>query len=289
MRNSGLLQETQVKPAHNGARRRHPRLSIRRACLTAAIVSGIAGIVGIGGLAQAESLTVGAPPSVRAAFTEILPMFEREYGASVNVVYAPSKALSRQIEQGAPIDVFLAAGIDDVAQLYKKGLTLNGKPRVYAQTSLALVMSAESLATLVSFHDALPNRTTRIALGNPRISALGDITARTLSKSNQAYMDKNRSNIIYASHSEDIIQLIHAGKADVGLVYRVDAINGGEVRISDETPAGSYAPVQFGQTVVWTCRESVREIATEFSDFLMTPRIQKLLLNYGFDAMASND
>jgi molybdate transport system substrate-binding protein len=201
----------------------------------------------------------------------------------------PSKALSRQIEQGAPIDVFLAAGIDDVAHLYKKGLTLNGKPRVYAQTSLALVMSAESLATLVSFHDALPNRTTRIALGNPRISALGDITARTLSKSNQAYMDKNRSNIIYASHSEDIIQLIHAGKADVGLVYRVDAINGGEVRISDETPAGSYTPVQFGQTVVWTCRESVREIATEFSDFLMTPRIQKLLLNYGFDAMASNN
>ncbi|MCC6141221.1 MAG: molybdate ABC transporter substrate-binding protein [Nitrospira sp.] len=263
-------------------------LNIRSVSLTVGLVSGLAGVFGTSGLAQAESLTIGAPPSIRAAFTEILPIFEREYGASVNVVYAPSKSLSRQIEQGAPIDVFLAAGIDDVAHLYKKGLTLNGKPRIYAQTSLALVMSTDSLATLVAFHNAPPNRTTRIALGDPRISALGEVTARALSRVNPAYMNTSRSNILYAPHSEDIIQLIHAGKADVGLVYRVDAINGGQVRISDETPAGTYVPVKFGQTVVWTCRESVREIATEFSDFLMTPRIQKLLLNYGFDAMESN-
>lgn len=284
-----LLQGIQVKPANGRARKWYTMLRFRSLSLTVAIVSGLAGAFGTDGFAQTESLTVGAPPSVRAVFTEILPMFEREYGASVNVVYGPSKTLSRKIEQGAPIDVFLAAGTDEVAQLYKKGLTLNGRPRIYAQTSLVLVMSTNSLATLVSFHDALPNRTTRIALGDPRTSSLGDVTARALSRVNPAYMDQNRSNIIHAPHSEDIINLIHAGKADVGLVYRVDAINGGQVRISDEAPTGSYVPVQFGQAVVWTCRESARGIAKEFSDFLMTPRIQKLLLNYGFDAIASNE
>jgi molybdate transport system substrate-binding protein len=213
-------------------------------------------------------------------------MFEREYGASVNVVYSPSKTLSRQIEQGAPIDVFLAAGVDEVERLDKKGLTLNGGPRIYAQTSLVLVMSTDSPATLVSFHDAFPNQTTRIALGDPRTSSLGDVTARVLTKLNPTY--RSRSHVLLAPHSEDIINLIHAGKADVGLVYRVDAINGGQVRISDETPIGTYVPVQFGQAVVWTCRETARGVAKEFSDFLMSPRIQKLLLNYGFDPVSRN-
>ena len=213
-------------------------------------------------------------------------MFEKEYDASVNVVYTASKTLSRKIEQGAPIDVFLAAGVDEIEHLHKKGLTLYGGPRIYAQTSLVLVMSTDPQATLVSFHDALPNRTTRIALGDPQTSSLGDITARALTKLNPTY--RNRSQILYALHSEDIIHLIHAGKADVGLVYRVDAINGGQVRISDETPAGKYVPVQFGQAVVWTCRETARGIAKEFSDFLMSPRIQKLLIKYGFDPVPSN-
>ena len=282
-----LIQEIHVKPDNGRAGKWHTMLSIRSMSLTVAIVSGLAGAFGAGGMAQAESLTVGAPPSVRAVFTEILPMFEREYGASVNVVYGPSKTLSHQIEQGAPIDVFLAAGVDEVMQLHKKGLTLNGRPRIYAQTSLVLVMSTNSLATLVSLHDALPNRTTRIALGDPRTSSLGDITARAISRLNPTYLDKSRSHIVHAAHSEDIISLIHTGKADVGLVYRVDAINGGQLRISDEAPTGSYMPVQFGQAVVWTCREASLGVAEEFLDFMMSPRIQKLLLKYGFDPVPS--
>jgi molybdate transport system substrate-binding protein len=237
--------------------------------------------------ALADALTVGAPPSLRPALSEILPMFEREHGTPVNVVYTPSKTLSRQIEQGAPIDVFLAAGVDEVETLHKKGLTLTGAPRIYAQTSLVLVMSADSLATLVSFHDALPNRSTRIALGDPTTSSLGVVTARALSKLNP--VQKSRSHILHAPHSEDVMNLIHTGKADVGLVYRVDAINGGQVRISDETPAGMYVPIQFAQAVVSTCRESNRGVATKFSDFLMSPRIQKLLIKFGFDPISLNE
>jgi molybdate transport system substrate-binding protein len=285
MNRFSLIHQFLVRPADKRVGKWYTIMGIRRLSLTVAIVSGLAGAVATSGYAQTEPLTVGAPPSLRPVLSEILPMFENEYGASVNVVYTASKTLSRQIEQGAPIDVFLAAGVDEVEHLHKKGLTLYGGPRVYAQTSLVLVMSTDPQATLVSFHDALPNRTTRIALGDPQTSSLGDITARALTKLNPTY--RNRSQILYAPHSENIIQLIHAGKADVGLVYRVDAINGGQVRISDETPAGKYVPVQFGQAVVWTCRETARGIAKEFSDFLMSPRIQKLLIKYGFDPVPS--
>ncbi|MCA9454225.1 MAG: hypothetical protein KC584_16625, partial [Nitrospira sp.] len=75
------------------------------------------------------------------------------------------------------------------------------------------------------------------------------------------------------------------GKADVGLVFRVDSISNGHIRISDENPIGAYVPIPFGQAVVWTCRDSLRSAAEQFSDFLMTPRIQKLLVLHGFDSI----
>jgi molybdate transport system substrate-binding protein len=162
-------------------------------------------------------------------------------------------------------------------------MTLNGIPRVYAQTSLVLVMSADSAAGLMSLQDALLNRNVRIALGDPKTSSLGDISAQALTRLNPTY--KNRPNLLYAAHSEDIISLIRTGKADVGLVYRVDTINSGRVRVSDEHPVGETVPVQFGQAIVWTCRAELRPVAEQFSNFLMTPRIRKLLVKYGFDSV----
>jgi len=231
---------------------------------------------------QAETLTVGAPPSLKAAFSDILPLFEQEYGVKVHIDYTPSKTLLRQIEKGTPIDVFLSAGIEEVEYLHKKRLTLNGPPRIFVQTSLVLMMSADSPATM-SLQDALHSRTIRIALGDPATSYLGDVTARALTKLYPMY--KSRSHILLASHTEDIVNLIRTGKADVGLVYRANVINSRDVRISDDTPVGRDMPIQFGQAVVWTCRASLRSVADQFSDFLMTPRIQTLLMKYGFDPL----
>ena len=111
----------------------------------------------------------------------------------------------------------------------------------------------------------------------------GDVTARALTKLNPGY--KNRPNIVYAAHSEDIMEVIRAGKAEMGLVYRADSINSGHVRVSDDDPFGTLVPIQFGQAVASTCRASLRSVAEQFSSFLMTPRIQKLLVKYGFDSV----
>lgn len=257
-------------------------MEIRTSKVVTAGFVGLLAFLGTWEPAWAEFLTVGAPPSLRPAFSEILPMFEREYDAPVNIVYTPSKTLLRQIEKKAPIDMFLSAGIEEVEYLHKKGLTLNGRPRIFAQTSLVLVMSSDSAVPLMSFRDALANRSVRIALGDPQTSSLGDVTTRSLAKLLPTY--KSRPNLIYASHSDDIMNLIRTGKADVGLVYRVDSINTGHVRISDEDPFGTLVPIQFGQAVSSTCRASLRLVAEKFSDFLMTPRIQKLLAKYGFDS-----
>ncbi len=258
---------------------------IRNCSVAMGIVIGLASTVWPGEPVQAETLTIGAAYSLKAPLDEIVPIFEREYGAAVSVVYGPSQTLRRQIEKGTAIDVFLPDAVEEVEKLQRKGLTLNGGPRVYAQTSLVLVMASASSATSISFRDALPNRATRIALGDPKTSALGEITDRALAKLDPAY--KHGSRLLHAQHTEEIMNLVHTGKADAGIVYRVDAINNGQVRIIDETPAGTYTSVQFGQAVVWTCRDASLRAAEDFFDFIMTPRIQKLLLKYGFESVPS--
>ena len=230
---------------------------IRKFGIAMAFVGGLIGVTS--DPVQAKTLTVAAAHSLKAPFQEILPMFEKEYGVTVQVLYGPSQTLRRQIEQGAPIDVFLPEGVEEVEKLQKKGLTLNGGPRVYAQTSLVLVMSTASAAISVSFRDVLPNRTMRIALVDPRTSALGEITARAITQLDPAY--RNRSQFLHAPHSDDVVNLVRTGKADVGIVNRVDAINSGQLRIIDEAPAGRHTPVQFGQAVVWTCRNESRSVA----------------------------
>lgn len=244
--------------------------------------SMVAGVLVTGEPVQAETLTIGAAHSLKGAFQEILPMFEREYGTTVRVQYGPSQTLRRQIEKGAQIDVFLSPG-EEIEKLEKKGLTLNGGLRIFAQTSLVLVMSANSLATQISFHDALSVRGTRLVLGDEDTSTVGVTTARLLKKLDPQYRDRFR--LIHAQDNEAIVKLVQTSQADVGIVYRVDAITDGQVRIVDETPVGTYTPVQFGQAVVWTCRDEARHVAEEFFDFIASPRIQKLLLKYGFESV----
>jgi molybdate transport system substrate-binding protein len=177
--------------------------------------------------------------------------------------------------------VFLSAGVEEVESLHKKGLTRNAT-RIFTQTSLVLVMSSDSSARLMSFRDALENHTTRIALGDPETSYLGEVTARALSKHYTTH--KNRSHILCVPHTEDILALIRAGKADVGLVYRANVINTGYVRMSDGAPMGTDVLIQFAQAVVASCRAALCSVAEQFSDFLVTPRIESLLMKYGFDS-----
>jgi molybdate transport system substrate-binding protein len=126
-----------------------------------------------------------------------------------------------------------------------------------------------------------------VALGNDETSAVGVITGRVLRKFDPAYRERFR--LLRAQDNEEIVNLVHTGQADVGLVYRVDAIrNSGQVRIIDETPGGAYTRVQFGQAVVWTCRDEARPVAEKFFDFVASPRIQKLMLKYGFDSVPAN-
>jgi molybdate transport system substrate-binding protein len=260
--------------------RRNQTLAIR------AFTLAITVLVIFGGLARAEDarqthdLTIGAPPTLKAALDSVLPLFEREYAAKVHVVYRPSRLLRWQIEHGTAIDVFLSESADEVHSLSQKRLTETGET-IYAETSLVVVTAATSEPLGVSFRDALPSRSIRIAVADPSQSPLGDLTARMLTRIDPAY--KHHCHLVYAPESTGIVKLLAAGAADVGIVYRADAINSGNLRIVEEMPAGRHVTAHFSEAVISTCRAHGCGLAHQFVHFMMTPLIQKLLVQHGFD------
>jgi molybdate transport system substrate-binding protein len=231
--------------------------------------------------AAPETITIAAASSLRDTFRHILPIFETQNkDINVRVIYAPSQTLLKQIEDGAPVDVFLPSLSEDIDQLDKKGLIIQGTKRIYAGTSLVLITGTEFPAPAVSAQDLRATSIRHIAIGDPKTSAEGKAAAQFLAHSK--FEPKHQpSPFVYAEHSKGIQDLVAKGEADIGVVYRTDAMANKKIRVLDTAPEGSHAPVRYGVAAVWTARNIPG--AQEFISFLTTPQAQSLLQEHGFD------
>ena len=234
--------------------------------------------------AQPETLTVAAANSLKDALRKVLPLFEAQHREiNVRVIYGPSQTLRNQIEQGAPVDVFLPSLFEEIEQLEKKGLVIQGTKRVYAGTSLVLITSTTLPAPIASIQDLRTVPVRRIAVGDPKSSSVGKVAAQFL-KYNK--LDSQlKSQYVFGEHSRAVLDLVAKGEAEVGVVYRTDALSNANVRILDTAPADSHTPVRYGVAAVWTSKNISG--AGDFIEFLLTPETQILLQKYGFDRVPS--
>jgi len=233
--------------------------------------------------AAPETVTIAAANSLKDAFRKVLPLFEaHNKDITVRVIYGPSQTLSKQIEEGAPIDVFLPSQVEEIDQLEKKGLVIQGTKRVYAGTSLVLIAGTELPAPIASVQDLRTTLIRYIAIGDPKTSSVGKVAMQYLKYSK---LDSHlKSQIVYGEHSRAVLDLVAKGEADLGVVYRTDAVGNKKIRILDEVPEESHAPIHYGVASVWTARNISG--AGEFISFLGTPKIQTLLQDHGFDRIA---
>jgi len=230
--------------------------------------------------ASPETLTIAAANSLRDAFRQILPLFEaHNKDINVRVIYGPSQTLSKQIEEGAPVDVFLPSLVEEIDQLEKKGLVIQGTKRVYAGTSLVLIAGTELPAPVASVQDLRTALIRYIAIGDPKTSSVGKVAAQFLKYSK---LDSQlKAQFVYGEHSRAVLDLVAKGEADIGIVYRTDAVSNKKIRILDEAPVDSHSPIHYGVAAVWTAKNISG--AGDFINFLATPEVQALLQEHGFD------
>lgn len=233
--------------------------------------------------AQPETVTIAAANSLRDVFRKVLPQFEAQHPeVVVRVIYGPSQNLRKQIEEGAPVDVFLPSLVEEIEYLEKKSLVIQGTKRVYAGTSLVIITGKTFPAPVASLQELHTVPVRRIAIGDPKTSSVGKVAVQFLK---HAKLEPQlKSQYVFGEHSRAVLDLVAKGEAEIGVVYRTDAVAEQQVRILDTAPEDSHTPVRYGVAAVWTAKNI--SAAGDFIEFLLSTPIQEQLKQFGFDQPA---
>lgn len=235
--------------------------------------------------AQSEVLTIAAASNLKDAFRKLLPLFEAQNrDVNVRVIYAHPKTLTKQIEEGAPVDVLLAGQVEDIDLLEGKELIIKESKHIYARTALVLITNSAFPALVTSIEELATKPVRHIAIGDPAASAVGKDTIQFLKHRNLE--SRLKAQLLYGEHSRAVLDLVSKGEAELGVVYRTDAIGSKRVRIIDSAPPDSHRPITYGAVSPWTARNIAG--ARDFVSFLQTEKAQGELKQYGFDSVDSD-
>ncbi|MDJ0898965.1 MAG: molybdate ABC transporter substrate-binding protein [Xenococcus sp. MO_188.B8] len=240
----------------------------------------------LGNPSQANSsieLTVSAAASLKNVMEEIALLYQQEYPDN-KIIYnfASSGSLQWQIEQGAPVDIFISAAVTKMDALEKQDLLLRETRRDLLKNQIVLVApksNKNNSLQLDSFDDLTTNKITMIALGEPNSVPVGQYAQEVLTSFEIA--NKVNSQAVYAKDVRQVLNYVTTGNVDAGIVYRTDAQVSDNVKIVATAPETSHSPVIYPIAVIKDSDNS--DAASELIEFLTTPEVQTVFEEYGFD------
>jgi molybdate transport system substrate-binding protein len=228
--------------------------------------------------ADQQELTVSAAISLKNAFEEIGKLYEIKHkGTKVNFNFGASGDLVRQIEGGAPVDVFASAAQKDMDDIAAKGYIMPDSRVDFVENTVVLITPKAGL--VASFADLASDRVKRIAAGNPKTVPAGRYAAEVFDyyKITGAIKDK----LIYAENVRQVLDYVARGEVDAGIVYATDAaVRSAETHVVTEAPVASHKPVVYPIAVVkGTKNESA---AKTFIEMVRSKEGSAVLKKYGF-------
>ncbi|MCA0940420.1 molybdate ABC transporter substrate-binding protein [Yangia mangrovi] len=196
--------------------------------------------------AQAEEVVVFAAASLKTAMDEIAPAFEAQTGHEVTVSLAGSSALARQIEQGAPADIFISANEAWMDTLEEDGLLAPGSRSDLLRNSIVLIAhGADAVPVEISPALDLPG-----LLGEGRLAmALVDaVPAGIYGKAaleSLGLWDTALPQVAQADNVRAALALVSTGEAPLGIVYATDAAADDNVSVIGTFPEDSHPPIVY--------------------------------------------
>ncbi len=225
-------------------------------------------------------IIVSAAISLKDAFEEIGRVYERRNsGARVVFNFASSGGLMRQIESGAPADVFASASQKEMDELEKKGLIAPVTKTDFAENTPVLIVPRNAGTGLRGFPGLAKSKVKRIAAGNPITVPAGRYAAQVFRYYNLS--GRIRDKLIYAENVRQVLDYVARGEVDAGVVYRTDALTRpSEVRIVAEAPEASHRPTVYPIAEI---KGSANDAAARaFISFVTSAEGEKILARYGF-------
>jgi molybdate transport system substrate-binding protein len=224
--------------------------------------------------ATAGELRVAAAASLAEAVTEVAAAYQKTHGTKVTPVFAGSNVLARQIEEGAPLDVFLSADEATMDKVAKAKLVNDVTPLL--TNALVVVVPAEAEARVSATADLAEFK--RIAIGDPVAVPVGVYTKAWLTKA--GLWESIAPKCIGSENVRAALAAVEAGNTDAAIVYRTDAAISKKVKVGWTVPTGE-APAIVYPVAVCTGTKQPDE-AKRFADFLKSEEAKKIFTARGF-------
>ncbi len=259
----------------------------KNVCVSVLVFLSVLLITGISLAEPPKEITVSAAMSLKDAFEEIGRLYEAKNkatnkGANIIFNFASSGALRRQIEVGAPVNVFASASQKDMDIIEQKGMVIKDTRVNFAANSIVLIVPAESKAEIKSFKDLISKNIKRIAIGNPNTVPAGRYVQEVLNYYKVAEAIKDR--LIFAENVRQVLDYVAREEVDAGIIYLTDAmVRPKEVKIAATAGEASHSPAVYPIAVVKGTRNEI--LAKEFISLVTSPEGKKILEKYGFKAV----
>lgn len=238
----------------------------------------------VGGSAFAqERVSVFAAASLKNALDEIAAQWKQEAGQETSISYAASSALAKQIEQGAPADLFISADLDWMDYLSQKGLTKKETETRLLGNRIVLIAPADSSAAV----EVKPGFDLAGALAGGKL-AMANVDAVPAGKYGKAALehlgawDAVQGQVAQAENVRAALALVATGEAALGIVYQTDAAAEPKVKVLGTFPEDSHPPIVYPAAIT---ASSTSPQAGEFFKFLMSDTARSAFEGQGFTVL----
>lgn len=231
--------------------------------------------------AEPVELTILAAASLTDAAEELKDIYVAgRPEVKITYSFASSGTLQKQIEEGAPADLFISAGKSQMDALAEKDLIVAETRRDLLSNDLVLITQEDN--TLAGFDELTGSGVEQMSIGTPETVPAGKYAKEALE--NLGLWDKIQSKLVPAKDVRQVLTYVETGNVDAGLVYGSDAIMGQGIKVVAVAPADSHAPIVYPMAVI---KDSAHPDETNaFTEFLSGAEAAQIFDKYGFQSLS---
>ena len=200
-------------------------------------------------------------------------------GVKLRYNFGSSGELQKQIEAGAPVDLFISAAQRQMDELQAKGLIVTASRRVFARNVLTVIKPMDSKIDIAKPADLLDARVTKIVVGSPKTVPAGQYAEESLRA--LGLWDRLQPKLVFSENVRQALDYVARGEVDAGLVYTTDAAGRAQqVKEAFRPAEDTYRPVLYPAAVVAGAKQAA--IAHAYLDLLTGREGQTVLARLGF-------
>jgi molybdate transport system substrate-binding protein len=227
---------------------------------------------------RATDINVFAAASLTDSLKEIAAAYAKQTGDKILFNFGASSLLARQIEEGAPADIFFSADEAKMDGLEKKNLILKETRKARLSNSLVIVVASEKGPAITSPKDLASKQVKRLALAEPQIVPAGIYAKEYLQKQN--LWAAVQAKVVPTENVRAALAAVESGDAEAGIVYKTDATISKKVKVAYEVPVADTPPISYPMAVVKEAKNP--DAAKRFLEHLDSEAAGKVFQKFGF-------